>query len=79
MVDNRNVASLNGLLMRVLLPIILFVAIARTPRGVIAGNADLVLVLGLHPGRRVRRDAAGADAAVRAAAWRGWLSWRSGP
>ena len=45
LVDNRNVASLNVFLMQFLLPITLFVSIARTPRAVIIGNADLVLVL----------------------------------
>lgn len=44
-IDNRNVASLNILLMQFLLPITLFVSIARTSRGVIVGNAGLVLVL----------------------------------
>lgn len=44
-VDNRNVRSLNIFLMQFLLPITLFMAIARTHRSVILGNADLVLVL----------------------------------
>lgn len=45
LVDNRNVASLNVFLMQFLLPITLFVSIARTPRAVIIGNSGLVLVL----------------------------------
>src|ERR1700712_2696834 len=44
-IDNKNVASLNIFLMQFLLPITLFVSIARTSRNVIIGHADLVLVL----------------------------------
>lgn len=47
LVDNRNVASLNVLLMQFALPLTLFVSIARTSQAVILANGMLALVLGL--------------------------------
>ncbi|MCY0387026.1 AEC family transporter [Robbsia sp. Bb-Pol-6] len=47
LIDNRNVASLNVLLMQFALPLTLFVSIARTPQAVILANGMLALVLGL--------------------------------
>ncbi|MGI4982803.1 MAG: AEC family transporter [Janthinobacterium lividum] len=47
LIDNRNVASLNVLLMQFALPLTLFVSIARTSRAVILANGMLALVLGL--------------------------------
>ncbi len=45
LVDNRNVASLNVLLMQFALPLTLFVSIARTPQQVILQNGRLALVI----------------------------------
>lgn len=47
LIDNRNVASLNVLLMQFALPLTLFVSIARTSQAVILANGMLALVLGL--------------------------------
>jgi len=47
LIDNRNVASLNVLLMQFALPLTLFVSIARTSQAVILENGMLTLVLAL--------------------------------
>jgi malonate transporter len=47
LIDNKNVASLNVMLMQFVLPLTLFVSIAKTPRTVIAQNAPLAVVLAL--------------------------------
>ncbi|MEI9916636.1 MAG: AEC family transporter [Methylovirgula sp.] len=46
-VDNWNISSLNVLLMQFLLPITLFISIARTPGSVIRDNAALAIVIAL--------------------------------
>ncbi len=47
LIDNRNVASLNVLLMQFALPLTLFVSIAKTPQRVILQNGRLALVIAL--------------------------------
>jgi malonate transporter len=47
LIDNRNIATLNVLLMQFSLPITLFVSIAKTPRALIVENGMLALVLAL--------------------------------
>ncbi len=46
-VDNWNISSLNVLLMQFLLPITLFISIAKTPGSVIRDNATLAIVIAL--------------------------------
>jgi malonate transporter len=45
LVDNKNVASLNVMLMQFALPLTLFISIAKTPQDVILQNGPLALVL----------------------------------
>lgn len=47
LVDNKNVASLDVLLMQFALPLTLFISIARTPHDVIVQNGRLALVIAL--------------------------------
>ncbi len=47
LIDNRNVASLNVMLMQFALPLTLFVSIARTSQSVILENGPLALVLAI--------------------------------
>jgi malonate transporter len=47
LVDNKNVSSLNVMLMQFALPLTLFISIAKTPQSVILQNGPLALVLGL--------------------------------
>ncbi|QGM81381.1 AEC family transporter [Otariodibacter oris] len=45
-VDNQNVKSINMMLMTFMVPLTMFIAIARTPRDLILPNLPLILVIG---------------------------------
>ena len=47
MVDNQNVKTINVMLMTFMVPLTMFIAIARTPRDVIIPNLTLILVIGV--------------------------------
>lgn len=47
MVDNKNVKTINVMLMTFMVPLTMFIAISRTPRDVIIPNLALILVIGV--------------------------------
>ncbi|MCS4534191.1 AEC family transporter [Neisseria montereyensis] len=47
MVDNKNVKTINVMLMTFMVPLTMFIAISRTPREVIMPNLALIIVIGI--------------------------------